>query len=204
MMYFLLPAAPSSPLDKNTDVVFLLDGSEGVKAQIFEQQKIFVESLVNQFFILPNGPQASIITYGGDPVTTADFGDPSLVSKLRRSSLVGTARRMDKALQHAAFVLDRQTRKGPKTVILLTAGKDNADAKPLIEAKKALDELSAQVYVVAIGQDPDSQALTPVVDRSRDIFIIPRTSDLSSRARPIASSSKHSAHNFLKILGLFI
>ena len=179
--------------------MFLIDGSQGVNAELFEQQKFFVESLANQFFISVTGPRGSVITYGRDPTTVVDFGDSSFVLKLRRISFIGTPRRMDKALQHATLLLDSQTRKGPKTVILLTAGKDSSGAKSLNEAKKALDDLSAQVYVVAIGRQPDSKALAPIVVRSKDIFSIPKTSDLPSRARPIASSSKHSFRKPLMI-----
>ena len=186
---FISPA-PSDPLDEKADVVFLIDGSRGVNAQVFEQQKFFVESLANQFFISPRGPRGSAVTYAQDPVTATRFGEPNFVEKVRSLSVIGTSRRMDKALEHAAFLLDKETRKGPKIVILLTAGKDSPGAKQLNEAKKSLDDLSAQVYVVAIGREPDLQALSSIVDRSRDIFSIPRISDLSSKTRPIASSSK--------------
>ena len=165
-------------------MVFLLDSSQGVTNEIYRKEKEFIKSLATNFNISPKGPRGSAIMYADKPYTIASFAEHSFSQRIDSAPLLNKSRRIDKALENAAVILSRS--KGRKIVILLTAGKQAKNAKALNEAVEPLRKISAQVFVVSIGQNTDVRQLSFVVDRFRDLFQIPSQRNLLSRSQYIA------------------
>ena len=167
-------------------MVFLIDASQGVGAKIYEKEKELVKSLANHFNLFPTGPRGSAVNYAENPRTVARFVDTDFHGKVDGATLLGSPRRIDRALEHAAQILANSTRKRRKIVILLTAGRQATGAKPFNEAVKPLRDLGAQTFVVAVGSKPDIRELYSVVQNPRDIFNVPREDELLHQSQSIS------------------
>ena len=178
--------ALTTPLQRQTDVVFLLDASTGVSSDLLKRQKEFVKSLATHFNLSPIGPRGAALLYANNSNIISGFRDPNFNARIHRALLVNTSRRMDQALLMAAQYLMRNGRSGRKIVILLTAGRQAPGGQELDEAVKPLSKLGAQFFVVAIGQEADSQELLTAVERVEDIFQVTLSDRLPSSTRSIA------------------
>ena len=161
-----------------------MDSSQGVTDELYRKEKEFIKSLASQFNLSPNGPRGSTVMYADNPYTIANFVEQNFNSRVDSAPLLNKPRRMDRALEHAARMLS--SRGGRKIVILLTAGRQTQGGKPLGEAIGPLRQMGAQTFVVAIGRDPDSRELSPLVDKSKDVFQVPSPENLPARSRVIA------------------
>ena len=191
ILLLLLPSVRipvTSPLDRDTEVIFLVDASRGVAQDVFRRQKEFVKRVSAHFNISATGPYGSVASYDTFTYVVAGFSQPNFNKRVDDAAFIGMPRRMDKALQQAALQLSRSGRSGRKIVILLTAGKQTAvpGVKPLSEAVKPLQKLGAQTFVVAVGQNADRREVLPVVDSSGDVFLVPVADRLPSQSQPIA------------------
>ena len=176
----------SSPLDSDTNVVFLIDGSLGVSSVDFRRQKEFVKSLWNHFAISSDGPRASAVVYGYKGTTIADFRDPKFNKLLDNATLPGTPRRMDNALGHAARILSSTRGGSKKIVVLLTTGKSQPSARSFGLAVKPLVDIGAQIYIVAVGTKTDNQDLVSAVERPYDLFPVKMSKELLFESSKIA------------------
>ena len=161
-----------------------MDSSQGVTGEIYKKEKDFIKSLASQFNLSPSGPRGSTVMYADNPYPIASFVEQNFNSRVDSAPLLNKPRRMDKALRQAAQLLSSS--KGRKIVVLLTAGRQAQGAKPLNEAIEPLRKIDAQTFVVAIGRDADVRELSPVVDRSKDIFQVSSPDTLPSRSAAIA------------------
>ena len=182
-----LSAAPIRPLSSEKSIVFLIDASSGVTRDIYQKEKDFVKELGRHFNINPAGPRGSVVQYAGNPLTLVGFKDPAFIGKVDDSSVIGSPRRIDKALEHAATLLRKQN--GKKIVILLAAGRQAPGGKPLGEAVKPLKSMKAKTFVVAIGDEANQKELQQIVEQSQSLYTVP-PEDLIKRSRTIAISGK--------------
>ena len=143
--------------------MFLIDSSRGVTEDVYKKEKEFVNTLVGHFNINTRGPRATAVIYGNTASTISSFVEPGLKGRVISAPLLNTPRRMDKALEHAADIL-KSSVGNRKVVILLTAGRQSA-GKPVGDAVQQLRNVGAQIYVVAIGRDPNSGELARIVQR---------------------------------------
>lgn len=178
---------PFSPLQRTTDVVFLLDASQRVPQEVYTEEKEFVKRLANHFNINTLGPRGSVIIYAENTYTVARFSDLRFEERINRATRLNEmSRRMDRALEIAAQALITSGRHGRKIVVLLTTGKQLQGGKKLSEAVKPLRQIGAQTFVVAIGDKPRVQELYSIVDNTQDIFQVNRSGNLRQQARPIS------------------
>lgn len=159
---------PATPLKKETDIVFLIDSSRGVSENVFNKEKRFVTALADNFNVKARGPRASAVTYGSTVNTIFTFTEPNFKTRVNNATMVSTQRRVDIALERSAQIL-RTSVANRKIVILLTTGRQSEN-KPVSNAVKQLRSLDAEVYVVAIGRNPDNEALARIVLRSEVSF----------------------------------
>ena len=124
--------------------------------------------------------------YGDRPIALTRFEETDFEKRVDRAALIGTPRRMDRALEYAAQVLAASVRRR-KIVILLTTGRQSPGGKSLDEAVNPLDRLGAHTFVVAIGQGPANQELLATVDRARDVFTVVSPNELPSRTQRIGT-----------------
>ena len=160
----------------------------------FQLEKKFVKALARSLNVAPDRSRASVIFYGSKYNTVLSLDEATNLDSLKRSvdsaSFVDGTRRMDLALEAAASVMNQATRDVPKIVILLTAGKQGSSNTPFPfrNAVKALTDLGAQTYIVAISSKPDKQELVALVDDREDIFEVPQFQGLLPQTTQISKS----------------
>ena len=193
---------PYSPLDRETDVVFLVDASRNVSREVFRAQKNLIKSLTSHFHISPYGPRGSAVIYAENSRILSTFTDPNMVERVERAALVGTPRRMDVALELADRILSGSGKNTRKIAVLLTAGRQAPGGKSLDKAVEPLRRLGAQTFVVAVGRTPDEREISTVVDRPQDIFRVTNFGNIFSQTKPIAKTVRDKPGMKLKEIGI--
>ena len=82
------------------------------------------------------------------------------------------SRRIDRALDEAAGILKKTDPLSSKIVVLLTTGRQarESDVTPFSVLMKALQDMGTRTYVIAIGSEPITRELKPLVNKTQDIF----------------------------------
>lgn len=175
-----------------TDVLFLIDSSQGVSPQDYQLQKNFVKRLAYHLKLSTDGPRGALSAYATYPYTVVNFGEQDFEEKVDNATLMKRPRRLDRALEHASDMFANSGGSDGKILILITAGKETRfpDLKSLNEASKPLRKQGVQTYVIALGQDHNTNIYTSVVVQPQDIIQVPvighllsRTSDISRQIR---------------------
>ena len=176
------------------DVVVLVDSSDSVTSLNFQLEKKFVKALARSLNVAPDRSRSSVIFYGSKYDIVLSLDEATNLDGLKRAvdsaSYVDGPRRMDLALEAATSVMNQATRDVPKIVILLTAGRQGSSNTPFPfrNAVKALADLGAQTYVVAISSEPDKQELVGLVDDRDDVFEVPQFEGLLPQTTQISKS----------------
>lgn len=129
-----------------------------------------------------NETRVAVVTYGYIAKEQASLISPQdeLLGGLDRAEYVGGRRRIDLASTKAAEILEGSRFLVPKVVVLLTAGVNGVgEAELLSNASKALRDVGANIYVVAIGEDVDLRELEMIVEEQKDIFKVPKFTGLA-------------------------
>lgn len=156
----------STPLDPNTDVIFLIDSSKTVGAENYKREKEFVKALAKSFKPTNKGPRVGTVVFDRTAYTVNELGDYTnhndFTQKLVRAVFLGGSRRTDRALKRTGDMFKYDNRGGPKIAILVTSGPASkaADSVPLNQAMKTIRDLGGKIYSVAIGPDVDDRELT--------------------------------------------
>lgn len=136
-----------------------MDGSVKVAESDFKLQRRFVKSLARELLQDSADVKAALITYGNYPVNVirlgsyANLGDFEVRTDLTR--LIGGQRRVDKAMESAATLLNDARSGVPRLVILITSGEQSPEAVSLNDAWKSLQKLGASLFVVCVGDIAD-------------------------------------------------
>lgn len=153
---------------------------------IFYRQKQFVNLLYDHFNLSPLGPRGSALKYGDSAYYVAAFGDQNFKERVNRTDLLQTPRKMDLALRRATQIIAETGRdEARKIVILMIAGKQAYQMKSFKDAVKPLQELGAQIFVVAIGPNTASRNFN--IDELKNIIRVPVSSRLKDRSKAIAN-----------------
>ena len=150
-------------------------------------EKEFVKSLAYNLNLSPSGSRGSAVNYATRPFVIVQFTDEDFNEKVDSASLLSLPRRTDRALLFAAQLLRNFGRKKHKIAILLTGGNEVPGSAPLQEAVQPLRDLEAQLYVVVIGDQPDTRRLASDVTNSRNIFRVQSYNNLFAQGGPIAT-----------------
>ena len=167
------------------DFVFLLDSSITVDQDTFNRQKGFIKSMVRSLNVSPGTSRAAAATYGDRPVEIAllsNFKDAkTFENSVDRAVYVAGRRRIDRALEFASILLNHARPSVQRVVVLLTTGKQAPDstAPSLMDASQSLRDHGAYSYVVAVGNDPDQEELTPIIENPPDIFAVQSSEELT-------------------------
>lgn len=177
------PVPPTLP-PANPEILFLVDTSSSVSSKAYESQKDYVKQLGKYLGIAPDSRKAAVIAYGALSVVSIPFDGyqtydefSGAVDKMRG---VGGPRRLDLALDKASETLKKGEPSAPKIVILLITGMQAQGVKSLSEAVQPLHDLKAKTYVVAIGGEPSTRDLRPLVNQLKDIFRVPTPTELTN------------------------
>ena len=193
ILHTINTAAPSSPLESETDVVFLIDVSRGVQPVDYKLEKELVKSLSYHFNISPTTARGSVVVYGNSPKTVAGFTDPNLQNRLKRAPLLSTPRRTDRALEHAARLLSNSQRKGQKIVVLISGGSQTPGGKTLAQAGKVLRDIGIKTFVVSVGKQATGRDYSPLVRTQQDVFKFPSFDVLPWQGVKIAQQIRNSS-----------
>lgn len=179
----------STPLSKDTGVIFLLDSSEEVERNDFKRQREFVISLAKAFKVSENGVRASVITYGKYSRPSVQFKDTTDFDKFLRATMrtsqIRGPRMMDKALEMAVRMFRYHQRPAPKTVLLFTSGPQATDGDQLKGPREQLEKLGARIYVVAIGPSVVYRQVEGLVNSSSDVIQVPSFISLQSKIHAV-------------------
>lgn len=187
-----------------TDVIFLLDASTGVTEDILDREKVFIKRLAANFDISPSGPRGAAVLYAENTYIIASFIERDFESQIDRASLLNRAGRIDRALEQAAQIFRTSRRAGRKVVVLLTAGSQAVGGKPLDEAVQPLDELGAQVFVVAFKDRQNYRELSRIVQAPQDFFSVTSLTNLSFKTRQIGNHIRNKPGTKLSIEYFFL
>lgn len=164
-----------------------MDASRGVSSVDYKLEKQFVKSMSYHFNISPSGPRATAVIYATNPQTIAEFTDSNFNQRIDNAVLLGTPRRLDRALDKAAEILSTSPAT-LKIVVLLTAGKETPDPLTLSNIAKKFRQLGTQNFLVTIGHQPDieKEKLKSIVQKPQNIFEVNSYGNLPSMAKPLA------------------
>lgn len=111
-------------------------------------------------------------------------------------SFIGSERRIDKVIQHAADIFNNGSRIGMPKVFILISGGDKPSGvikQDLLNAVRSLKDTSSKIYVLNVDNPSATKQLLSVVEKPRDVIpiksfdILPLLS--SSIARQVAKST---------------
>lgn len=104
-----------------------MDSSSDISPNDFEMEKALVKALIQTFNSLPNKSRTAFITYGNSPqviyVLQNDLSSDALQKKIDSVLPVGGGRRIDRALEEGAQLMNASGQSVPKIVLLITAGR---------------------------------------------------------------------------------
>ena len=186
-------------METGTDVVFLIDASQGVQPIDYKLEKDLVQSLFYNFNISPTRTRGSAVIYGSSPQTVAGFTDPNLQNKLDSAPLLGTPRRIDRALEHASRMLLNSQRQGQKIVVLITAGAQAPGGKTFEQTGKALRDVGVKVFVIEVEKQSAGRDYTPLVHSQEDVIKFPSFDTLPWQGQKIARNIRKSLSMFFGV-----
>lgn len=161
-------------------IIFLFDSSSTVKQEQFQKQMDFIKSLAEYLQVgSSDKTKAAVINYGSVPSTSVKFDDYTTLqgfkSGIDRIVPARGSRRIDQALDEAAVILRGIDPSSTKILVLLTTGRQaqESDVTPLDVAIQPIRDMGSYMYVVAVGNEPSTRELRPLVTKLGDIFRVP-------------------------------
>ena len=158
-----------------TDVVFILDSSNSIKDEDFNDEKEIVKKLVMDLYIAPDKNRVALVLFGTSPSLEARFGQYETAYKfhdvLEKLPKMGERTRIDRALNIAENQIFPEARQGVyKMVIILTDGVQSTGAQGLRSSSKPLREAGVRVIAVGIGVGKRERRLRLMTDRDEDVM----------------------------------
>lgn len=165
---------------KDYYIVFLVDSSSAVQQEQFQKEKEFIKTLAEYLHIgSADKTRAAVINYGSFPSKSVKFDEHSSLKGFKdgieRMTPAQGSRRIDRALDKAADLLRPTDPLSSKILVLLTTGRQaqESDVTPLDVSIQPIKDMGSQMYVVAVGNEPSTQELRPLVTKLEDMFRVP-------------------------------
>lgn len=156
--------------------------------------------MARYFNVLPGKSRAAFVTYGNKYVRVLGFNGYVDIQDFDRridgAPRAGGRRRIDLALEAASKELRLSNPLSQKIVVLMTSGQHSPekDSKAIKDAAEPLHSQGALTFVIAIGQEPSSYQLRPIVHFPEDILLVKNYDQL-------LQSSIQTARNILERSG---
>ena len=145
------------------DIVFALDGSDGVSHASFGAQKDFIKGTLKAYEIASDKTRAGFLTYGSKAVLGIKVKDgvsqSAIDGQLRHATKVGGVRQMANAMRFAGSEIFDETSsgRGRKLLVILVAG--IRSIAPDDDLKRSLDEMKNRgIEVLVIGVEENVHA----------------------------------------------
>ena len=157
-----------------------MDSSSAVQQEQFKKEKEFIKTLAEHLYVgSADKTKAAVINYGSFPSTSVKFDEYSSLKSLKggveRMTPAQGSRRIDRALDKTADLLRPTDPLSTKILVLLTTGKQaqESDVTPLDVSIQPIKDMGSAVYVIALGNEPSTQELRPLVTKLEDMFRVP-------------------------------
>ena len=156
------------------DVTFILDSSNSIKDEDFNDEKEIVKKLVMDLQIAPDKNRAALVQFSTSPSLKARFGQYETAYKFRdileKLPKMGKRTRIDRALNLAENQIYPEARQGVyKMAIILTDGVQSTGAQGLRPSSKPLRDGGVHVIAVGIGVGKQERRLRLMTDRDEDV-----------------------------------
>ena len=156
------------------DVTFIVDSSNSIKDEDFNNEKEVVKKLVMDLDIAPHKNRAALVLFGTSPSLEARFGQYETTYKfqdvLEKLPKMGERTRIDRALNVAENQIFPEARRGVyKMAIILTDGVQSSGSQGLIASSKPLRDAGVHVIAVGIGVGKRERRLRLMTDRDEDV-----------------------------------
>lgn len=157
-----------------------MDSSSAVQQEQFKKEKEFIKTLAEYLhFGSADKTKAAVINYGSFPSVSAKFDEYSSLKGFKggieRMTPAQGSRRIDRALDKAADLLRPTDPLSSRILVLLTTGRQaqESDVTPLDVSIQPIKDMGSEMYVVAVGNEPSTQELRPLVTKLEDMFRVP-------------------------------
>ena len=156
------------------DVAFILDSSNSIKDEDFNEEKEIVKKLVMDLNTASDKNRAALVLFSNSPSLEARFGQYETVYKfqevLQKVSKMGKKTRIDRALNVADNQIFPEARQGvSKIAVILTDGVQSTEAQGLRSSSKPLRDAGVRVIAVGIGDGKRERRLRLMTDRAEDV-----------------------------------
>ena len=160
------------------DLVFALDGSEGLAKKGFDKIKNHTVAMLDNFTISEPETHVGIIEFSDEPNVIFPLNEvfEANLAKDKIRAIVpsaGKERVTDEALRKAAdkvFNPKSGGRPGASKVLIIVTNGKSTGKEPPKRAIKPLKEKGVRVYVVNIGEDTDKDELKDIVPTEKNIY----------------------------------
>ena len=174
-------------MKETTDVVYAIDSSRRVDADMYKRMKNLVKASLKSYDISPSDTRASVVGFGAQATVALPLSEGtdtgSIETALDSLNKIGGPRRMNKALRlirsniFANPVNARPNAK--KVVILLTTGKNSGDGTgELPSVASDLRSEGVEVIAVVIGKDKDPDEINAITGKSGNAVYVDDMSKL--------------------------
>jgi len=155
-------------------VAFILDSSNSIKDEDFNDEKEIVKKLVVNLDIAPDKNRAALVQFSTSPLLKARFGQYETAYKfqdvLEKLPKMDKRTRIDRALNLAENQIFPEARKGVnKMTIILTDGVQSTGAQGLRPSSKPLRDAGVRVIAVGVGVGKRERRLRLMTDRDEDV-----------------------------------
>ena len=156
------------------DVAFILDSSNSIKDEDFNEEKEIVKKLVMDLNTASDKNRAALVLFSHSPSLEARFGQYETVYKfqevLQKVPKMGKKTRIDRALNVAENQIFPEARQGvSKIAIILSDGVQSTGAQGLSPSSKSLRDAGVRVIAVGIGDGKRERRLRLMTDRAEDV-----------------------------------
>lgn len=175
------------------DVGFILDGSETLGKDGFEEVKKFVAKTIDSYEISREGTRIGVVEFSEKPRVVIPFDKTFDVQELKRlinetEPSLKKARNVDIAFNLAKkklFTEDTGSRSGvPRVVVFVTSG-ESTGRTPMREVVESFRNDGTRVYVVHVGNMTDPQEILDTASDKHGVIQTDEPKDLPDMASKI-------------------
>ena len=145
------------------DIVFALDGSEGVTQESFDAQKSFVTGSLKAYEIGPGKTRVGVLVYGSKAIENFKVEDgvsrPFIGGQVQNADMIGGIRRIARAVNFATSNVFDGISDGERKKLLVVVAAGERPVEEGDEFRSSLDEMKKQgIEVLIIGVGPNVNA----------------------------------------------
>jgi len=170
----------SLDLDYNggLDVVFLVDGSDGVSKEDYRIGLKFAQELIRVLAatVLRGDIRLAVVSYNSKPYTVMNFASPSdrvikKIGSLKKPGGCGTSLGRAMYMTRRRIVPTTRTNSN-KAMFIISTGHLNTGTSHPKAARLLESEQSFQIFSIAIGKNPNKRILSSVVSQPEKSHLI--------------------------------